>query len=268
MLFMKIRRRPVKVWQVVLIAIIVIGVFLVMALMQGNYNIPNPENPFSQESLEKVESLAGSEEELYATGFTYSNNEKENFVISLSAPGENGRYQHWNLILYTEDGRMPYRMEKRDTDVVVPVGSVLLSDLFPQLNLFRQQKDKVFELFAEQTKAQKEETGVQLDLRDRFGEEDLLLKRESATELATSSPAASPTPESSQQPERGVKETRIALTEKEDTLFTITVSTEGVSKDPYEPGDCNENSFTLYRSGKKDGIYTETLLAIVNVEES
>lgn len=265
---MRIRRRPVKVWQVVLIAVIVIGIFLVMALMQGNYNIPNPEDPFSQQSLEKVEDLAGSGEELYATGFTYSNSEKETFVISLSAPGENGRYQHWNLILYTEDGRMPYRMEKRDTDVIVPAGSVLLSELFPQLNIFREQKEEVFGLFKEEAKAQKGETGVQLDLRDRFGEEDLLLKRESATKLAAASSNASPTPESSEQEDKGVKETRIALTEKSDTLVTVTVSKEGVSQAPYQPGDCDENSFVLYRSGDKDGVCTETLLAIVNVEDT
>lgn len=265
---MRIRRRPVKIWQVVLIAVIVIGIFLVMALMQGNYNIPNPEDPFSQQSLEKVESLAGSEEELYATGFTYSNSEKETFVISLSAPGENGRYQHWNLVLYTEDGRMPYRMERRDTDVIVPTGSVLLSKLFPQLNVFREQKEEVFGLFKEEAKAQKEETGVQLDIRDHFGEDDLLLKRESATQLATASPTVSTTPESSEKGEGGVKETRISLSEKEDTLLTITVSKDGVSDAPYQPGDCDENSFVLYRSGNKNGVCTETLLAIVNVEET
>ena len=265
---MRIRRRPVKIWQVVLIAVIVIGIFLVMALMQGNYNIPNPEDPFSQQSLEKVESLADSEEELYSPGFTFSNSEKETFVISLSAPGENGRYQHWNLVLYTEDGRMPYRMEKRDTDVIVPTGSVLLSKLFPQLNVFREQKEEVFGLFKEEAKAQKEETGVQLDIRDHFGEDDLLLKRESATQLATASPTVSPTPESSEKGEGGVKETRISLSEKEDTLLTITVSKDGVSDAPYQPGDCDENSFVLYRSGNKNGVCTETLLAIVNVEET
>ncbi len=262
---MMIRRRPVKIWQVVLIAVIVIGVFLVMALRQGNYNIPNPEDPFSQASLEKVESLAGSQEDLYATGFTYPNSESETFVLSLSAPGENGRRQNWNLILYAEDGRMPYRMEKGDTDLEVPEGSRPLSELFSQLDAFREQKKEVFGLFQEQAKAAKGEEGVQLDLRDRFGEKDLLLKRESAA-LSTASP--SPTPESSGKQESEKKESRIALTEPAEGVVTVTISGGEVSKAPYEPGDCTENSFALYRSGEKDGVYTETLLAIVNVEEA
>lgn len=260
---MMIRRRPVKVWQVVLIAVIVLAVFLVMALRQGNYNIPNPEDPFSQASLEKVESLAGSQEDLYATGFTYSNSEAETFVLSLSAPGGNGRRQNWNLILYTEDGRMPYRMEKGDTDLAVPEGSVLLSELFPQLDIFREQKDEVFGLFQEEAKASKGEEGVQLDLRDRFGEEDLLLKREFSS-LAS----ASPTPEASGEQEAQKKESRISLSEPAEGIATITLSGDKVSQAPYEPGDCTENSFALYRSGEKDGVYTETLLAVVNVEEA
>lgn len=261
---MIIRRRPVKVWQVVLIAVIVIGIFLVMALMQGNYNIPNPEDPFSLESLEKVENLAGSKEDLYATGFTYSNSEAETFVLSLSAPGQNGRRQNWNLILYTEDGRMPYRMEKRDTQLETPVGSVPVAEVFSQLDAFREQKGKVFGLFEEQTKAAKGETSVQLDLRDRFGEEDLLLKRESSA-LSAASP--SPTPEAAEEQEPEKKETRIPLTQPAQELVTVTITGEEVLQKPYEPGDCTENSFTLYRSGRKDGVYTETLLAIVNVEE-
>lgn len=264
---MMIRRRPVKVWQVVLIAVIVIGIFLVMALMQGNYNIPNPEDPFSQASLEKVESLAGAEEELYATGFTYLNSEAETFVLSLTGPGENGRHQNWNLILYTEDGRMPYRMEKRDTDVTIPAGSVLLSELFPKMNLFRDHKGEVFKIFEEQAKAGKEETNVQLDLRDRFGEEDLLLKRESSTELSTAASGAEPTPESSGEETSGVKETRIPLTEKAENVITVTISSEGVSQKAYQPGDCGENSFVLYRSGNTEDKCIETLLAVVNVEE-
>ncbi len=262
---MMIRRRPVKVWQVVLIAVIVLGVFLVMALQQGNYNIPNPEDPFSQASLEKVESLAGSQEDLYATGFTYSNSEAETFVLSLSGPGENGRRQNWNLILYTEDGRMPYRMEKGGTDLEVPEESVLLSELFSRLKVFREQKKEVFGLFQEQAKAAKGEESVQLDLRDRFGEEDLLLKRESPS-LASASP--SPTPESSGKQESQKKESRVSLTEPAEGITTVTISGDKVSQAPYEPGDCTENSFVLYRSGEKDGVYTETLLAIVNVEEA
>lgn len=261
---MMIRRRPVKVWQVVLIAVIVIGIFLVMALRQGNYNIPNPEDPFSQASLEKVESLAGSGEDLYATGFTYSNREAETFVLSLSGPGENGRRQNWNLILYAEDGRMPYRMEKGNTDLEAPEGSVLLSELFPRLDSFREQKKEVFGLFQEQAKAAKGEENVQLDLRDRFGETDLLLKRESSS-LTSASP--SPTPESSGE-ETQKKETRIPLDQPAEGITTVTLSGDKVSQAPYEPGDCTENSFALYRSGEADGVYTETLLAIVNVEEA
>lgn len=33
-------------------------------------------------------------------------------------------------------------------------------------------------------------------------------------------------------------------------------------------GDCTETSLTLYRSGTLDNVRTETLLAVVNVEDN
>ena len=85
---MKFRRKPVKAWQVILIAVIVVGIFVVVGLMRSNYNIPYTEEPFGQEALEKARDLAGAEEgELYATGFTYNNSEEETFVVT---GGRNG----------------------------------------------------------------------------------------------------------------------------------------------------------------------------------
>ena len=235
---MKVRRRPVKVWQVLAIAAVVVCVFLFFALRQSQYNITETKKPFSQTALEQVKQIAGSEEGLYATGFTYNDSEDETFVVSLSAPGRNGRQQNWNLIFYQADGRMPYRMEKAD---------------------------EVFGLFKKEKEAQKGENSVQLDIRDRFGEDDLLLERETAMQTGTDSSEGET---SSQSEDSQNQEKRVSLDEEVSGLVTVTVSESGVEKKAYQPGDCDENSFVLYRSARNDEVSTEKLLAIVNVEES
>ena len=255
---MKIRRRPVKVWQVLAIAAVVVCVFLFFALRQSQYNITQTEKPFSQTVLEQVKKIAGSEDDLYATGFTYNDSEDETFVISLSAPGRNGRRQEWNLIFYQADGRMPYRMEKADEVLSLQEDAQKLDELFPLLERFREEKDEVFGLFQKEKEAQKGEDSVQLDIRDWFGEDDLLLERETVIQ----------TGEDSSERESEKQENRASLDEEISGLVTVTVSESGVEKKAYKPGDCDENSFVLYRSARNDEISTEKLLAIVNVEES
>lgn len=262
---MKIRRRPVKVWQVLAIAAVVVCVFLFFALRQSQYNITQTEKPFSQTVLEQVKKIAGSEDDLYATGFTYNDSEDETFVISLSAPGRNGRRQEWNLIFYQADGRMPYRMEKADEVLSLQEDAQKLDELFPLLERFREEKDEVFGLFQKEKEAQKGEDSVQLDIRDWFGEDDLLLERETVTQTGEDSSEG----ETSSQPEESKKqEKRASLDEEVSGLVTVTVSESGVEKKAYQPSDCDENSFMLYRSARNDEISTEKLLAIVNVEES
>lgn len=265
---MFIRRRAVKIWQVLLIVAIVLTVFMIMALMQGNYNLPTPETPFSQEVLEKMESISGSQDNLYATAFTFpeGDQEEERFVISLSGAGENGRRQTWNAIYYNQDGRMPYRMEKTEAVLDLPEGAEALEGLFPRLGAFWENRKTVFALFPDEKKAAKGETDVQLDVRDRFGEDGLLLKRESVSALAAESESSPSTASDAEKQESS--ETRIALDKEAEGIMTITISGGKVMEEEYQPGDCTEESFVLYRSGVQDGIRTETLLAVVNVEET
>lgn len=262
---MKVRRRPVKVWQVLAIAAVIGAVFLFFALKQNQYNVTETEKPFSQTALEQVEQIAGSKEDLYATGFTYNDSEDETFVVTLSAPGRNGRQQNWNLIFYQADGRMPYRMEKADEVLSLQAGAQKLDELFPRLERFREEKDEVFGLFKKEKEAQKGENSVQLDIRDRFGEDDLLLERETAMQTGTDSSEGET---SSQSEDSQNQEKRVSLDEEVSGLVTVTVSESGVEKKAYQPGDCDENSFVLYRSARNDEVSTEKLLAIVNVEES
>lgn len=265
---MFIRRKAVKIWQVLLIIAIVLIVFMVMALVQGNYNLPTPEMPFSQEVLEKMESISGSQDNLYATAFTFpeGDQEEERFVISLSGAGESGRRQTWNVIYYNQDGQMPYRMEKTEAVLDLPEGAEPLEGLFPRLGAFWENRKTVFALFPDEKKAAKGETDVQLDVRDRFGEDDLLLKRESASALAAESESSSSTASNAEKQEPS--ETRIALDKEAEGIATVTISGGKVTEKEYQPGDCTEESFVLYRSGVQDGIRTETLLAVVNVEET
>lgn len=266
----RIRRRPVKVWQVIVIAGVVVAVFLVLALMQSNYNVPYHDDPFSQAALEKIQSLAGTDDDLYACDMTYNDSEDETFVVSLSSPGNNGRRQNWNLICFAKDGQMPYRMEKKDTPVSIPEGAVPLSGLFDQMRLFRSNRQEVFGLFEKEKKVQKGESVVQLDLRDRFGETDLLTRRVSPAALTEASSQESaeetPKPKEEDQAEQGIEETRIALTEEIKGISTVTVSKDGVEQAAYQPGDCGENSFLLYRSSLQEKQWEETLLAVVNLE--
>ena len=104
---MKFKRKPVKVWQVLLIAGIIVVLYFILALRQTQYNVTPADKPFSAEALASVGKIAGSTDDLYATAFTYNDSETETFVISLSAPGQNGRRQNWNLICYQKDGPMP-----------------------------------------------------------------------------------------------------------------------------------------------------------------
>lgn len=265
---MFIRRKAVKIWQVLLIIAIVLTAFIIMALVQGNYNLPTPETPFSQEVLEKIEGISGSRDDLYATAFTFpeGNQEEERFVISLSGAGESGRRQTWNVIYYNQDGQMPYRMEKTEAVLELPEGAEPLEGLFPRLGAFWENRKTVFALFPDEKKAAKGETDVQLDVRDRFGEDDLLLKRESVSALAAESESSSSTASDAEKQESS--ETRIALDKEVEGITTVTIAGGKVTEKEYQPGDCTEESFVLYRSGVQDGIRTETLLAVVNVEET
>lgn len=264
---MFIRRRAVKIWQVLLIIAIVLVVFMIMALVQGNYNLPTPDTPFSQEVLEKIKGISGSKDDLYVTAFTFpeGDEEEDRFVISLSGAGESGRRQTWNVIYYNKDGQMPYRMEKTEAVLDLPEGAKPLEELFPQLGAFWENRKAVFALFPDQKKAAKGETDAQLDVCDRFGEEDLLLKRESVSALATESESSSSIASAAGKQES--TETRIALDKEVEGIMTVTISDDKVTEKEYQPGDCTEESFVLYRSGVQDGIRTETLLAVVNVEE-
>ncbi len=261
---MKFRRKPVKAWQVILIAVIVVGIFVVVGLMRSNYNIPYTEEPFGQEALEKARDLAGAEEgELYATGFTYNNSEEETFVVTAAGPGANDRWQEWSLICYAADGQMPYRMEKGQAVVSLPEGAEPMEGVFARLGLFRENREAVFSLFSEEGKAAKGESNVLLDLRDRFGETDLLVRREAASSLPEEGSSTAPSPSASPAPP---VETRVSLEEALPQVQTVTVSDQGVAQAPYTPGDCTEESFLLYRSGVLEGTLTETLLAVVNIE--
>lgn len=169
------------------------------------------------------------------------------------------------MIFYQADGRMPYRMEKADEVLSLQEDAQKLDELFPLLERFREEKDEVFGLFQKEKEAQKGEDSVQLDIRDWFGEDDLLLERETVTQTGEDSSEG----ETSSQPEESKKqEKRASLDEEVSGLVTVTVSESGVEKKAYQPGDCDENSFMLYRSARNDEISTEKLLAIVNVEES
>lgn len=262
---MNFKKKPVKVWQVLLIAGIIVVLFFILALRQSQYNVTPADKPFSAEALASVGKIAGSTDDLYATAFTYNDSETETFVISLSAPGQNGRRQNWNLICYQKDGQMPYRMEKGETAFSLEEGAQLLDQLFPRLELFREQKNAVFGLFDGEAKAAEDETGVQLDVRGRFGETDLLTQRKTEYDESETSEEGE-TDENTAPPEP--METRIPLTQPQAGLVTITVTEGSVTKKPYEPGDCTETSLTLYRSGTLDNVRTETLLAVVNVEDN
>lgn len=107
------RRKPVKIWQIILCALAVVLLIVLFQVFQKSDAISYDDGLFSQQAANSIQSNTGRED-VRVLSFTYNNNEKENFVLKIAAQDEGERTLIYQVQYYEGDSGMPYRMNQTD----------------------------------------------------------------------------------------------------------------------------------------------------------
>lgn len=194
------RRKPVKIWQILMCAALVVLVFVLFTLFQDSDSIAFQDGVFSQQAADSIRKNTGCED-VRVLSFTYNNNEKENFVLKVAAQKEGERTCIYQVQYYEGDSKMPYHMEKTDDTLDTYTQEPRVEDYFSILRRLRDQRRALFEIYSEEAKPAEGESFCQLDLRDCVHPDSILIRRVTRVIDLTESSASEPSGESASQEE-------------------------------------------------------------------
>lgn len=267
------RRKPVKIWQIILCALLVVLVIVLFQVFQKNDAISYDDGLFSQQAANSIQKNTGRED-VRVLSFTYNNNEKENFVLKVAAQSEGERTLIYQVQYYEGDSGMSYRMNQTDDTLDTYSQAPTLSDYFSTLRVLQDNREAVFEQYKKQAEKGKDESFCQLDLRDCLHSDAILVHRvtetvsldSSETEESTQSSTESGSSETSEKKETNTVTESRSVTAAELTGEDIDfwqMDASGVHKIDGSKAQVGNSSILLYRVSQVDDQMTEELLAVL-----
>lgn len=259
------RRKPVKIWQIILCALAVVLLIVLFQVFQKSDAISYDDGLFSQQAANSIQSNTGRED-VRVLSFTYNNNEKENFLLKIAAQDEGERTLIYQVQYYEGDSGMPYRMNQTDDTLDTYAQAPTLSDYFSLLRVLQDNREAVFELYKEQAEKGKDESFCQLDLRDCLHTDAVLLYRVTKTVSLESSDSEESSQTSEKEEETNkVTESHSVTAEElaEADIDFWQMDGSGVHKVDGDKVQVGNNSILLYRVSQVGDQMTEELLAVL-----